>query len=239
VVIEKVATEIGIGIASGMAQEGIKLAAKRMFRQNVDSKNPILYFGLWCEFGDMPLYDNARDTLMEVLGNLEKNGMHVVHSKNTFDYDISWKTIEACETPEEPWEYDAIMNEEEKELGDMPSECVLGFAFWLWPISQGDRKDMIISAYHLLTYIKQVQEKIPVMKSNSFAFIRANNETCLKIHSRLNKKMNENKETKGFLGTVDLQPLSKSMTLLTVPLHELVTAQALSDSFSWWGSIRK
>jgi hypothetical protein len=85
----------------------------------------------------------------------------------------------------------------------------------------------------------QGNKQLPVMRIASYAFIRANKETCLKIQSRLIKKINGNDETRGFLGTVDEAPLSEKMMMLTIPLHEFVVAKALADSFSIWWSIKK
>ena len=238
----EIAKDVGIGIASGLGQEGIKLAAQRMFLRYANSKDPVIYFGLWCNFREMPFYDNARDALNEVVSNLERSGSSLVQGKNTFDYDISWRMLEGCEIPHEQWEYDAVIDEETNDFEEASSECVSGFVFWLWPCSLGERKSIIVSAYHILSQIDlkvQGNKQLPKMKTTSFAFVRANKETCLKIHSRLNSKINGNDETKGFLGTVDEAPLSENMMLLTVPLREFVVAKALADSFSIWGSIKK
>jgi hypothetical protein len=103
----------------------------------------------------MPLYDVASAELNETLKDFNGSGPSLIQGKNTFDYDISWKTLEGCEIPEEQWEYDAVLEEEVSDFEEEPAECVLGFTLWLLPRSLGERKDMIISAYHVLNQIER------------------------------------------------------------------------------------
>jgi hypothetical protein len=246
-VMEKIALDIGVGLVSGLGQDGTKLAAKRLLEHNVDSKDPVLYFGLWVNFRDNnPPQDDIRLVLNESLGEFSRNGngKHLTHNNNIFDFDVTWKTLEGCEFPaEQPsWDSDALVDEETDMLDELPSECVIGFAIWLWPRSLSDRKELIMSAYHILKVINcklQENSSTPKMKSSIFSFVRANNQLSLQIHNRLTKRVNGNKETKGFIGTIDIAPLSNDIVLLTIPLREIVVAEALADSFSFWGAIKK
>lgn len=242
-VMEKIALDIGVGLATGLAQDGTKLAARKMLTQDAKSKDPILYFGLWVNFREAkPSFDETRAALNDALHAISRNGTSLTQDSNTFDHDITWKTVEGCEYPiDQQWENDALLEQEQDFFSDLPPECVSGFALWLWPSSLSKRKGLIISAYRMLKLINgklQEDRRVPKMKCSTFAFIRANSELCLKIHSRLSKRINGNDETKGLLGTIDIASVSSDTILLTVPLKELIVAEALADSFSPWGLLK-
>jgi hypothetical protein len=66
--------------------------------------------------------------------------------------------------------------------------------------------------------------QLSIMKSRRFAFIGANEETCLRIQLKLSKKMDEQK----LPCAINLSSLPKNMMMLIVPLCEVLTAMALA-----------
>jgi hypothetical protein len=232
-VLEKVGVEIG----TSLAKEGAKIISRQAFMQNISTKDPIIYFGLWCNFRESkPKFDDARSALSDALSTISE-------SKNTFDKDITWKTFDGYDVSiDQSWENDALVDPTDTNFEDATMECVLGFVLWLYHSSLSNRRDTIVSAYRIFRKINEKLEldgRVPKMKTTSFAFIKANNELCLKIHSRLLKKINGNSETKGLVGTIDLAPLSETMMVMTVPIKEVIVAESLADSFSFWGKWKK
>ena len=245
-VMEKLALDVGTGILTGLGQDGVKLAARKMFTKS-NPKDPVIYFGFWCSFIDehKPTYDNARDALSEAFNSLSRKGNSLAEGKNSFDFDVTWKTLEDCGIPSnEPWENDALLKENDENIleDDSSPECALGFAIWLWPSSLSKRKDLMMSAFRAFRKINsklQDDRRMPKMKNNSFAFIRANTELCLKIHSRLHKKFNVDDDSKMLLGRVDIAPLADDIMIMTVPLRDITVAESLADSFSIWGTFKR
>jgi len=232
--------KIGMGIASSLVvdigKEGVKEATKRIFSKGADFKEPVINFGLFCNFKEMPSYDIAVSELNEIIRKMKPMGKKLKQGKQSFEYDISWDIFEGCEAPDFSWEQDAIIEEEndcDKDIYVPIASSVSGFTLWLTPLSLGNRREMMISAYHILNKIKlEIQENrlFSIMKNRKFVFIGADVETCKRIHSKLQKKMTKQK----LVGNPISQSLTNKTIMLVVPLREQLTAIAVSDSFKKW-----
>lgn len=225
-----------VGLASELGTEGVKAATKKFLSQSPDFKEPVINFGLFSNFKDILSYDTVLRELNEIIRLMKPRGRKLEFEKHKFEYDVSFDIIEGCEVPELPWEYDALVEPDsfQDSFDDsIAACCISGFIFWLSPLSLGDKKEMMISAYHLLKIIDlKLQEsmQLPIMKLRSFIFIGADEETCLRIRSKLSKKMAEEK----LLGNISLESLTDKSMLLVVPLREMLTVIALANSFKRW-----
>lgn len=229
---------VGAEIAKELTKEGVKEVTKRLLAKGADFKEPVIYFGLFCNFKEMPSYDVASSILNEIIRSMNPKGRKLIEEKQSFNYDVSWDIFEGCDLPDFSWEQDAVIEEEteceEDVVISLASSCVSGFTFWLIPLPFEKRKDMIVSAYHLLDKINhEIQENrfLSIMKNRIFVFIGTDIETSKGLYSRLLKKMTEQKIASG---NPILQSLTDKAMMLVVPLREQLTAIAVAESFKKW-----
>jgi len=228
--------KIGSAVAQGLSVEAGKMVVKKVLSSlPTRSKEPVIFFGLFCNFREMPSYDSASSVLNEIILIMHPRGQQLSLDKQTFEYEITWDYVEGCEIPYSSWENDVLMNQDEKQESidwSMVSNCLSGFILWLSPISLGDKKELMISAYRILDEIsRKIQSKFNISKINKFIFLILSREENLRVQSRLIKKMEKMK----LPGTVDVASISADRMLLTVPLHEMLTAMVFVDSFKLWG----
>jgi hypothetical protein len=231
---------IGTKIATDLTVAGAKEVTKRLLSKGADFKEPVIYFGLFCNFKEMPSYDVAKSELTEIILQMNPKGRKLIEDKQSFDYDITWDIFEGCDFPDFSWEQDAVVEEDnecEEEIDtSLASNCVSGFTFWLAPLPFENRKNMIISAYHILDEINhKIQENLylSISKNRIFVFIGTDTDTSKGIYSKLLKKMKEQK----LAGNPVLQSLTDKAMMLVVPLREQLTAISVAESFKRWGVI--
>ena len=124
--------------------------------------------------------------------------------------------------------------DQRNELLPNASESSSGFILWLVPLSEGNRKETAVSAYLILDDInKRLLEnmRLSVRRITSFAYLRGDRKTCLKVDDRLRKRMKKERLT----GNTLIESIPNDLMLLSVPLREQLTAQAFADSFKLLG----
>jgi hypothetical protein len=235
---------MGLGLAAALgaevAKEASKAATKEIIKQillsRVGEKDPVIFFGLFCDFKRLTSFDVTNMEVNAVLERYKPKNQEICFEKQTFKYAVSWQEFKDEELSNPSWEYDALANNNEDEDTNLtiPTESSSGFVLWLVPLSQGNRKETIVSAYIILDDLNRrllENVRLSIRKITSFGFLRADRKTCLKVDDRLRKKMKKER----LVGNTLVESIPNERMLLTVPLRELLTAKAFADSFKLWG----
>ena len=235
---------MGLGLAAALgaeiAKEVSKAATKEVIKQillsRAGEKDPVIFFGLFCDFKRLTSYEITTTEVNTILERYKPKNQEICYEKQTFKYTVSWQEFRDEELSTPSWEYDALENRDEDDKPNLaiPAESSSGFVFWLVPLSQGNRKETIVSAYIILDNLNRrllENVRLSIRKITSFGFLRADRKTCLKIDDRLRKKMKKERLT----GNTLVESIPDDRMLLTVPLREMLTARAFADSFKRWG----
>jgi hypothetical protein len=233
---------IGLAAALGteLAKEASKAAAKESIKHILanrgNEKDPVIFFGLFCDFKRLTSFETVNSELDDVLARYQPKNHELTFDKQTFKYDFSWQEFTDEDSTDPSWDFDALQDKEqfEREILSNPSKSASGFILWLVPLSQGDRKETSVSAYLVLDEInRRLLENIrlSVRRITSFAFLQAERKMCLKVDDRLRKRMKRERLT----GNTLIESIPRDLMLLTVPLREQLTAQAFADSFKLLG----
>lgn len=225
--------EIGVAFAKGAATKAGEMALEGTINHLFSKDDKfIVFFGLFCDFREMPSYDEAGAEFNHVLSKTDASGLRITKDGHSFTYVTHWDSMDGCELPESRWEYDALIEsaEDEEDVEEsIISQCVSGLIIWLVPMSQGNTKEMMLSAYRCLESLEQglrEDTKLLVSKSRVFAFVRSDESTISGIGRRLRKKMNKSK----LEGAIDSSSLAAGQALMTVPLKDSLTVISLADS---------
>ena len=219
-------------------KEAGKSAVKYAFAAKGPEKDPVVFFGLFCSFKELPSFDTANSQLGSILSRLDIKGQEIEANKQTFRISTSWEEFEGCEVPEDAWELDTYqpINKEDEENIDwsLASMCVEQLTVWLAPLSQSKKEEIIGSAYGILDDIRRKlydTSNLTIKKISIFGFIRTDQSTCIKIEKKFEKKLKANELT----GNVYIESIPEHKKLMTVPIREKLYALALADSFKRWG----
>jgi hypothetical protein len=229
-------------IGSAVLDEGTKEATKSALKQlltKFDKENdPVIFFGLFCTFKELPSFDVASSQINTIWESTSLKAPEFVFDKYTFNSALSWDELEGCEIPDDDWELDtyATVQENPEDLDySAASTCISGFTIWVYPVSQSNNKEGIIdSAYRVLAEIKRKlldNRRLIIRKAEIFGFVRADESMCLRVEKKLTKKMREQKLD----GNVYVETVPNQRHLLTVPLRERMYALAFGEAFKRWG----
>lgn len=227
-------------MGSELAKEASKAVAKESIKQLLanrkNEKDPVIFFGLFCDFKRLTSFEVVNSELNKVLARYQSRNHEITFDRQTYKFDFSWQEFTDEDESNPSRDIDALQDPEqyENELLPNPSDSASGFILWLVPLSQGNRKETTVSAYLILDEIsRRLLENIrlSVRRITSFAYLQAERKTCLKIDNRLRKRMKKERLTDNTL----VESIPENMMLLTVPLREQLTAQAFADSFKLWG----
>ena len=85
------AAALGSELAKEASKAAVKESIKQLLANRKNEKDPVIFFGLFCDFKRLTSFEVVNSELNSVLARYQPRNHEITFDKQTYKYDFSWQ----------------------------------------------------------------------------------------------------------------------------------------------------